>query len=297
MDKDLQSEELPPARTDSELVAHLENRNRVLFRNLKLGLIALLVIGLVSAYNLWQISTEKQEVVTNSKIQAETTTNSDFCKIYPDTDICIISRKILENPTEPVDQPIPGKDGRGVTNFEDQNGTLVVHYTDGTSQNVGRFVGKDGTPGATGKAGTNGTNGTNGKDGIPGTNGADGRGIISTNIVSGSLIVTFTDGSTQDLGIVVGPKGEKGDPGEKGEAGEDGLTPVGFSNDLEGNVTLTYNDGSTAVVGKLTLPAVEIFQCDPDTDTLTLKLTNGPAFNATVDCSPDNLPLPPTANQ
>lgn len=56
---------------------------------------------------------------------------------------------------------------------------------------------------------SSGANGTDGKDG------ADGRGISNAEInSSGELVLTFTDGKTQNLGIVVGADGADGTGGQ-----------------------------------------------------------------------------------
>mgnify|MGYP002520766642 CR=1 FL=1 len=49
------------------------------------------------------------------------------------------------------------------------------------------------------------------------------RGVKAVEVdEAGHLIFTLTDGSTQDLGSVIGPKGDKGDTGDKGEKGAAG---------------------------------------------------------------------------
>ena len=54
-------------------------------------------------------------------------------------------------------------------------------------------------------------------------NGKDGVGISSTEInAQGELILTLTDGTVQNLGVVVGKDGEKGEQGEKGPQGPQG---------------------------------------------------------------------------
>ena len=58
------------------------------------------------------------------------------------------------------------------------NGELVLVYGDGTEQNLGVVVGKngaDGKDGVDGKDGANGKDGVNGKDGTNGKDGADGK--------------------------------------------------------------------------------------------------------------------------
>ncbi|WP_407453757.1 leucine-rich repeat domain-containing protein [Methanobrevibacter sp.] len=60
-----------------------------------------------------------------------------------------------------------------------------------------------------------------GKDGV---NGIDGIGISSSVINNdGELVVTYTNGQTANLGVVIGDKGEKGDKGDQGVQGVQGI--------------------------------------------------------------------------
>lgn len=94
-----------------------------------------------------------------------------------------------------------GATGRGITSSIVNNGHLVLVYSDGKSEDVGQVVGKDGQ------------NGQDGKDGVPGKDGAPGRGITSVTTDAGHLIITFTDGTTADLGpLPQGPQGNDGKP-------------------------------------------------------------------------------------
>ncbi len=133
-----------------------------------------------------------------------------------------------------------GQDGIGIASAViDGAGHLVLTYSDESSVDLGLVKGAAGQKGADGTNGSNGvgiasvavdeskhlivtlTNGTiidagaipvvNGTDGTNGTNGQDGadgaagRGITSTSIDgNGHLIVSFSDGSTQDAGPVPG---------------------------------------------------------------------------------------------
>ncbi len=54
----------------------------------------------------------------------------------------------------------------------------------------------------------------------------DGVGVESTEIVNDELIITYTNGETQNLGNVKGDKGDIGPQGEKGDAGKDGKDAV-----------------------------------------------------------------------
>lgn len=76
--------------------------------------------------------------------------------------------------------------------------------------------------GADGKDGINGKNGVDGQDGKDGQNGTDGIGITSTEInANGELVLTYSDGSTANVGVVIGAKGDKGDTGATGADGND----------------------------------------------------------------------------
>ena len=61
-----------------------------------------------------------------------------------------------------------------------------------------------------------------GPRGPAGKDGRDGRGIADLRIISGSLVVTYSDGTSADLGLVVGRDGKDGLPGI---AGPEGRTP------------------------------------------------------------------------
>lgn len=78
-------------------------------------------------------------------------------------------------------------------------------------------VAEKGAPGIDGK---DGQDGANGADGAPGP---AGRGIAKLLIdVNGHLVATFTDGSTDDIGKVVGADGKDGADGRDGDPGERG---------------------------------------------------------------------------
>lgn len=77
--------------------------------------------------------------------------------------------------------------------------------------------------------------------------GAPGRGIASTTITDGRLIVTFDGGAVRDLGQVVGPDGADGDDGTDGEPGRS-IATVGQD---DGRLIITYDDGTTTDAGPL----------------------------------------------
>lgn len=101
-----------------------------------------------------------------------------------------------------------GEDGRGIARAEIIAGDLWLHFTDGAAQNLGRVEGEAGAPGARGEKGEAGARGERGEAGARGEKGEKGekgesvRSAIIDN--AGALILTFSDGSTQNLGRVVG---------------------------------------------------------------------------------------------
>ena len=159
-----------------------------------------------------------------------------------------------------------GKDGRGIKSVTtNDKGDLIITYTDGTTENAGKVVGDDGAagaPGADGTDGADGPKGEDGKDGQDGSDGQDGRGIDSvTTNADGHLIITYTDGTTEDAGKVVGDDGAAGTPGAdgsdgaqgpKGEDGKDGADGRSIEsvriNDA-GELIVTFSDGAEQNVG------------------------------------------------
>lgn len=90
---------------------------------------------------------------------------------------------------------IPGKDGKDGIGIKDvtlsESGELVITLTDDTVKNLGTVKGEKGDKGDKGDPGQNGANGK------------DGKGIANVTIdSSGNLIVTFTDGITQNVGNI-----------------------------------------------------------------------------------------------
>lgn len=88
--------------------------------------------------------------------------------------------------------------------------------------------------------------GPSGQPGDDGQPGQDGRGIASTIITDGHLLVTYSDGETVDLGQVVGADGT---PGKDGTNGVDGRGIASIDCDLVvGSITVTYSDGEVVVL-------------------------------------------------
>lgn len=282
----------------------LELRVRQLKKYMTIGIVVLLIVGLMQFFYTASVKQTGDTALSNAQVQAQTTKDSTICQTFPDDELCKMARQILADPKQNVTPTngtngtngSDGKDGRGVTSFDIQDGMLVVSFTDGSTKNVGRVVGKDGT---------NGINGTNGADG------EDGRGILSSGLENGSLIIRYTDGKTENLGIVVGPAGAPGQAGQPGAtgatgaAGQDGQQgpegPAGISVlsvtvDDTGTVVVQYSNNTSAIAGKVIVNTITSMTCNKDTNILTITVADGTAFTATVDCTPDSLPVPaPTA--
>ncbi|MDQ3782781.1 MAG: hypothetical protein M3349_07580, partial [Actinomycetota bacterium] len=92
-----------------------------------------------------------------------------------------------------------------------------------------------------------------------------GRGVTSTAVVAGKLIVTYSDGTTQDAGTVnPGPAGAQGPTGPAGANGT-GTTTIP-SNTTRIAKVLTYTDGVGSTLfkrAKITFNVVDDFGADP----------------------------------
>lgn len=129
---------------------------------------------------------------------------------------------------------IKGADGIGISKSEvNVSGELVLTYTDGTVKNLGNVVGANGADGqdgvgiktvtlsstgelmvtlsdnsvinlgnVKGEKGDKGDKGDAGVQGEKGDKGDTGRGIAKTELVNGELIITYTDGTKENLGGV-----------------------------------------------------------------------------------------------
>lgn len=127
---------------------------------------------------------------------------------------------------------VDGKDGKDAPEVtEEQIAEAVARYLTSNPPPAGKDGrdgkdGKDGRDGVDGKPGEKGADGRDGADGKDGSNGRDGVGVAGAVIDrSGNLVLTLTDGSTRDLGVVIGKDGQPGKDGKDGAPGRDG---VGF---------------------------------------------------------------------
>lgn len=74
--------------------------------------------------------------------------------------------------------------------------------------------------------------------------GQDGRGIATTRIESGRLLVTYTDGAVEDKGPIVGATGQRGAAGAAGRS----ITGTAIT---DGALVLSYSDGTTETAGQV----------------------------------------------
>ncbi|WP_246818698.1 ExeM/NucH family extracellular endonuclease [Corynebacterium sp. HMSC074C01] len=176
---------------------------------------------------------------------------------------------------DPAEEPDPAEEARDIKSVTvDDNGHLIITYTDGTTEDTGKVVGADGKPGKDGADGVDGQDGTDGKDGKDGADGKDGRGIESvTTNDKGEVIITYTDGTTDNLGLLAGPKGDQGEPGHDGDNGapgrngengkdgtdgrdgKDGRGITSVTTDAAGNLVVKYTDGTSETVKVDSKPA------------------------------------------
>jgi len=169
-----------------------------------------------------QASVANQGKALAKNVTSQCKTDTKFRQANPT--LCV-QASVLATVTPSAIPGPQGAAGRGITSVHNVAGHLVLSYTDGTAQDVGRFVGPSG------------------KNGV---NGVNGRGITAQTVVGGHLVATYTDGTVTDLGQVVGAAGKDGTVGPQGVS----VTSVTADPDTH-VVTVTYSDGKSATVGTL----------------------------------------------
>jgi integrin beta 3 len=171
----------------------------------------------------------------------------------------------------------------------DRSGALVLTFGDGSIRNLGPvvgLVGADGAPGPQGPAGERGADGEPGPagaDGVAGERGADadpaalvllesrideldGRALIDAVLTDGVLMLTLGDGTTREIGPIIGPQGPQGPPGVDATADIveaahaallarlDGIEGRAITEGLinnSGELVLVFADGSSHPVGRV----------------------------------------------
>ena len=155
-----------------------------------------------------------------------------------------------------------GKDGLDGTNG--QNGLSAYEIAKnggfiGTKEDwLKSLKGEKGEQGEQGIQGIQGEQGEKGVQGEKGQNGADGIGITSSEInKKGELVITYSNNTVDNLGVVVGADGKDGTNGTNGidgTNGKDGKDGIGITNaeiNASGELTLTYSNGTSANLGKV----------------------------------------------
>lgn len=167
-----------------------------------------------------------------------------------------------------------GKDGlagRGIAkSLIDAKGHMIVTYTDGSTDDVGLVVGKDGRDGVDGKDGAMGADGRDGIDGAAGQPGMDGKdGADGKSVDAGAVAVMIRD-QIEEAGIAEmiqkavdaiprpkdgkdgadGRDGEKGAPGERGEQGEAGAPGADGKDGRDGVDGQNGKDGADGAPGR-----------------------------------------------
>ncbi|WP_070844569.1 ExeM/NucH family extracellular endonuclease [Corynebacterium sp. HMSC034A01] len=181
---------------------------------------------------------------------------------------------------------VDGKDGHGVKSFEvNDEGHLIVTYSDDETEDLGKVTGDKGADGEPGKDGADGKDGRDGVDGEKGPKGDKGEtGAAGQDGNDGVDGKPGKDGANGDKGSdgepgkdgadgkdgrdgEKGPKGDKGDTGAAdqdgkngengvdGRDGKDGENGRGIAEAVlneDGELVLTYTDGETQNLGRVT---------------------------------------------
>ena len=132
--------------------------------------------------------------------------------------------------------------------------TPISHEWEGTSLILTTSSGTT----VTNLEGPKGDKGDKGDKGETGATGNDGVSVTKTEInQKGELIITLSDNTVSNLGIVVGTKGEKGDKGDKGDQGtqgETGATGNGIASatiNEYGELVIVYTNGDDINLGNV----------------------------------------------
>jgi hypothetical protein len=170
----------------------------------------------------------------------------------------------------------------GLTPFIGENG----HWWIGETDTGVMASGQNGRDGLNGENGADGQNGTPGKDAISPmfiydaeggnlkisydngeswsvlvnigalvSDGVDGVSITSCEINDlGELVVSYSDGRSENLGVVVATNGVDGAPGKNGEDGKNGVDGIGIDDatiNEDGHLVITLTDGQVLDLGNV----------------------------------------------
>ena len=212
-----------------------------------------------------------------------------------------------------------GNDGIGIqAAVVDDEGYLVITYTDGDIDKLGPVKGADGTSisikdslistselPSSGQnkgdgylidgnlwiyTGTSEEGSINGFKNVGAIKGPAGRGIMSVTISEeGIMIINYSDSTSEEIGNVKGPKGDtgeqgpKGDTGDKGEPGEQG--PKGDKGETGRGIKDIVFKNSSAGTGAGTAGAVDTYVINyTDGTSIEFQIKNGEnGTPATID--------------
>lgn len=285
----------------------LENRYLQMRKYLQIALVGIIICCIANGISFVRLSQTEAQAVQNAQQQATIAAKSDICFIYPDEPLCLFAKEVKANPTKPVSDPIAnliqgaqgikgdkgdkgaqgptGSKGLGIESFAtNDTGHLIVTYSDESTDDLGIVQGATGPLGPQGPAGLPGTSGAEGLTGPPGPEGPTGvpgpagRGITATSLVDGQLVVTYSDGASEVVGNVVGPRGPAGVS----------ISSVDVSS--SGAITVSYSDGTSSVAGTVT-DTTTISQLICEDNVLTLTLSTGSSQSTGVQCPVASPPI------
>lgn len=128
------------------------------------------------------------------------------CDILPNTESDLNSELAFLFNSEETENNAGATTSGSVTNnvgikstYINENGELIIKYTNGKTENLGVVVGKDGADGIDGENGKDGKDGIDGKDGVDGKDGLDGKdGIDGKDGKDGNSSTGTPDASDAD---------------------------------------------------------------------------------------------------
>jgi hypothetical protein len=159
----------------------------------------------------------------------------------------------------------PGQRGVGIAGTKRVGTHLFLIGTDNSLWDAGEVVGPQGKTGPSGGTGASGS---------PGRDGTNGRGITTSGIIDGHLILNYDDGTSQDVGQVVGPKGDAGV----------GVKDVSISD--TGHLIVTLSDNTSHDAGPL--PTGPVCPSGYNVKSETVLTDDGPLLTSL--CVADNQP-------
>lgn len=153
--------------------------------------------------------------------------------------ITVIVADVKGDKGDQGDKGDKGDTGVGVKSVViNENGNLIITFTDDTVIDLGKVTGDKGSQG---------------DKGDQGETGATGVGVKSVTIdENGDLIITLTDDTVHNAGKVTGDKGNQGDKGDKGDTGATGVGVKSVTIDENGNLIITLTDDTVYNAGKVT---------------------------------------------